>query len=337
MDSTTTTFDAFFTEPSNSINSSAQARKSWPVERPYFWQVPQKAGELFQNHETGECVGMPHPEPTTAIVAVTDHDGVRVGPRGFWKTRTIVERILARHDMRVGIRVIVECGTVGVGMASSTTSMRAAAMATHMALGIHVDHTWLAAEMATIEPSDSNTSDGKLAMWNFLEGARCSRDYSLPEGAYVVAIPPAHNTVFTDDLHPNRPAYNEIQRAKLAELRADLLRALEAGDTKRMAEAASRSIEINDTYFPKPELELLQELHSKGLTFGHFGGHSGTVLGAIGAVGNARVIADQLAAGLPSDWMLASYDYTARACTRPFLQVRPSFIRRHNPNHKEKK
>lgn len=296
---------------------------------PYIWQVAQKAGELFQNHETGECVGMPHPEATMAVVVVTEEDeGVTVVPAAFWKTRVIVERILERHDMHVGTQVMVECGKVGVGMASSTTSMRAAGMATYKALGIYVDHVWLAAEMATIEPSDSNTSDGKLALWNFFKGARRTLDYSLPVGAYVVAIPPAHHTLLTADVNRTRPVYTDAERAELADLRVNLLRALEADDTKGLSRVASRSIEINDAYFPKPELRILQELHSNGITFGHFGGHSGTILGAIGAVGHARVIAEQLAGRLPSDWTIAFYDYTARARSKPFLRVRPNFIHR---------
>ncbi len=310
----------------DAINLIAQPNKE-TREHSHIWQVARKAGELFQNHESGECMGMPHPEATVAVVVLTEEDdGVTVSPEAFWKTREIVERILQRYSMQIGARIMVECGTVGVGMASSTTSMRAAGMATYKAMGIHVEHAWLAAEMATIEPSDSNTSDGRLALWNFFKGARRSQDYSLPVGAYVVAIPPAHRTLLTADVNRTRPRYTEAERVELAELRIDLLRTLKAGDTKGLARVASRSIEINDTYFPKSELRKLQELRNDGITFGHFGGHSGTILGAIGAVGDARMIAEKLASRLSSDWTIAFYDYTARARMRPFLQIRPGFI-----------
>jgi uncharacterized protein involved in propanediol utilization len=296
--------------------------------------VAGKWGELYEDHELGVLLGCPAPFPTIATMRLNDNGVVMVNPRGYSKTRRLVEFLLRTYAPRgTGAVVSVSSGQQdGCGLATSTWSMLAAAKATFELLKIPPDYTLLADEMVKIEPTDAiGVQDGHMVLWDFNRGRRLSDEYASPPAGFVGAVP-LHRRLLTADVARRRPIYTRRQRRALDGALAALCVALAKGDSRILAEAATISSEVNDMYFPKPELPVLRSLHRDGKIFGYFVAHSGTCYGAVCEPGEITDIFHEFRARFGTDYRVVAWVNGPSHQDVSFLDQGPVF----DANHSEK-
>lgn len=282
--------------------------------------VPGKIGEFVED-QRGRLVGAQFPIATIATVIPTlDRPGVTVTPTGFWKTATLCQRVLEASGVnRLGVHVYIESIlAAGKGCATSTSSMRAAAYALAEAIGELIDHESLAKEMAAIEPSDANVSDGRLVVWDFKRGQRLSPDFSLPHGAYVGGYP-LDRWLDTDVVQQQRPRYTGAECTQLDEVFAAIPDVLDRSDRPALATLATISATINNRYFPKPEFPLLHQLCRDQVIEGFWVAHSGVAFGIIAAPQQLERVFKEIACSIGSGYQLFGFCHDATTDGLPFL------------------
>jgi uncharacterized protein involved in propanediol utilization len=286
-------------------------------------EVPGKVGEFVEDHR-GWLVPVVFPWATKVAVSIAPGKGsIQICPTSFSKMRRVCELLLRSFQREEGVDVkatVLRCPPVGRGLATSTTTMFATCRALAAVLGVQTGPQEIARLLAHIEPTDACTAqEGMLVMWDFLKGLPLSEEYRLPEGGYI-GIVPLHRSLITDTI--KRPVYRRTELSRLEALFHEVPNALRAGDAPWLADASSRSIEINDTYFPKPELPILRQLRQSGAALGYFGAHSGTASGLITRPERFQEVFDEVVRRMLSAWKegyrVVGFRYTAEDQKRPF-------------------
>jgi uncharacterized protein involved in propanediol utilization len=282
--------------------------------------VAGKIGEFVEDHR-GRLVGVPFPLPTWADVwVVPGRPGVSIDPSQYWKTRALCTAVLRQYEAEhLGVHIRVESTLdSGKGCGVSTTSMRAAAAATATSIGVHLDPNWLARTTAAIEPCDAYASDGSLLIWDFRHGRPLSPEFALPYGVYLGAYP-LDKTLDTEVVDMRRPRYTATERQRLRRIFAQLPEVLQAQDLAILAILATWSAELNQHYFPKPELPLLRTLQRAGVLLGFWVAHSGVAVGGIAAPHRFAESFAALAEGLGPGYRLFGFEQSRETDGVPFL------------------
>lgn len=282
--------------------------------------VAGKIGEFVEDHR-GRLVGVPFPLPTWAEAwVVPGRPGVSIDPSQYWKTRALCTAVLRQYEAEhLGVHIRVESTLdSGKGCGVSTTSMRAAATATAASIGVYLDPHWLARTTAAIEPCDAYASDGSLLLWDFRQGRPLSPEFALPYGVYLGAYP-LNKTLDTAVVERRRPRYTAAERQRLRRIFAPLPDVLQARDLPTLALLATWSAELNQHYFPKPELPLLRTLQHAGVLLGFWVAHSGVAVGGIAAPQRLTESFTALAAGLGPGYRLFGFEQSRETEGVPFL------------------
>jgi L-threonine kinase len=279
-----------------------------------------KMGELVQSHAQGWLLGMPFPVRCTVTAMFSETPGVFIEPASFTKTRRLCELLLQEHNITdVGVRLIVSLPvSIGMGCGTSTTSMRLGVQATADLMGVMIDARWLGQAMAQIEPCDAVCTDGRLLLWQFKRGMPLSCEYSLPHGVFVAAYPRAR-PLDTDAVDKCRPSYNVEEQERLAQIYESLPDILGNGSLKELADKTSLSAEVNNNYFPKPEIAALRHLRQKGIIEGYFVAHSGSVVGVIGRPGSIKSVFRAFVDVLGAGYDVFGFQNDEKVARLPFL------------------
>ena len=279
-------------------------------------------GELFQDHERGVLVGMPAPAEIIAQAVRTEQPGVRIFPEGRIKTECAVTKFLESRAMAgLGIRVRV-ARTVpfpdACGNGVSTGEMTAAVDAVAKLIGGSVDAVELGRLLASIEPTDSTFTDGRLRLWNFFMGEPRSAAFRLPEGSWVFGYPRSRR--LTTD-HVVRPKYTAREREALRSAYGRLPGILARRSRLHLANVSILSARINACYHEKPELPAIARLHRSGLVDGYWTAHSGVAVGVMGPPERLAAMEAGFRDSVGPDFGIWSFVYDVTMDDQPFAEA----------------
>ena len=280
-----------------------------------------KLGEFVQDHGTHRLVAVPWPSPTTGRARlVPERRGLSLAPEGSWKTRSVCTKLVRAFGMEhVGVHVEVMSSLhTSKGCGTSSVEMRAAAEALAHCLGLELDMRRLARWMTQIEPSDAIASDGRPIAWDYLRGKALSREMRLPVGYYVGGYPLA-SSLDTDAVDRQRPRYRPREARDIDAAFDQAMEAIRKGDLPLLGEAASLSAELNDRYFPKPELPLLQSLRRDWSCLGYWVAHSGVAFGLMTEVERGPALLRRVARSLGPGYRIQGFSNDPDTLAHPFL------------------
>lgn len=166
-------------------------------------------------------------------------------------------------------------------MGSSTSDIVATLRALDLALGRHTDAQKIAKLAAKTEVAcDSNMHANRTVLFAQCEGI-IIEDFTAPLPSMTVvgmSLSPG-NTFPTAETPP--ADYREAEIAEFDHLRRELRIALQQNRADRIAEVATQSAIINQSFLPKPCFSEFIQLAKKYSAIGVSVSHSGTVGGVI--------------------------------------------------------
>jgi L-threonine kinase len=246
--------------------------------------APATCGELVQGYLDGQDFLINSPVDLYSQVSVTltrEADVFTETPGIFTKSERAVRLTLDQLGLRsygAILRIPSEIPR-GKGLASSTSEITAAIMATAEAAGHHLSTSVISRIAVSIEPSDGIYFPG-VVMYDHLGGGLLEVFGEPPPLAFCIVD--TGGTV--DTVSFDRERFRANAREHESQIRTaveKVTRGFRLKNARLIAEGATLSAQSNHMAFPKPAFpELLKAVRSVG-ALGVNCAHSGTVLGVM--------------------------------------------------------
>jgi uncharacterized protein involved in propanediol utilization len=224
-----------------------------------------------------------------------DGDFIQV-PDGKQKVRRVVESFKELHGTRSDISISIEIENsipIGIGMGSSTADIVATIRALDQAFGVTTPDRDVVGLTLTAEAACDSTMLSQTVKIFAQRNGVVIEDFGRPFMPLLIQgfnLMPGQQ-FNTDEMPPAE--YDSDEIACFDRLRNDLREALLAGSAERVSDISTKSAEINQRHYPKPNFDKLIALRERAQALGACISHSGTIAGLLYTSNRLPAIAER--------------------------------------------